>query len=96
MLINYFNHEEALSIVSRIKRGLKYTKNPNAFVKDYIYLDGYNKVKKFLETHEKKSLYTGIIGLNEIDEINSKTGVTAAIVFSGTGESGDGNGNAGV
>ena len=71
MLINYFNHEEALSIVSRIKRGIKYTKNPNAFVKDYIYLDGYNKVKKFLETHEKKSLYTGIIGLNEIDEINS-------------------------
>ena len=38
MLINYFNDEEALSIVSRIKRGIKYTKNPNAFVKDYIYL----------------------------------------------------------
>ena len=71
LLINYFNPEEALSIVSRIKRGIKYTKNPNAFVKDYIYLDGYNKVKKFLETHEKKNLYTGITGLNEIDEINS-------------------------
>lgn len=71
LLINYFNPEEALSIVSRIKRGIKHTKNPNAFVKDYIYLEGYNKVKKFLETQEKKSLYTGIIGLNEIDEINS-------------------------
>ena len=70
VLLNYFNSEEALSIISRIKRGTKYTKNPNAFVKDYIYLDGYYKVKKFLETSEKKTLYAGIIGIDEVDEIN--------------------------
>lgn len=70
-LINYFTYEEALSIVSRVKRGTTITENPNVFIKDYIYLDGYYKVKKFLENSKKNILYTGIVGIDESDKINT-------------------------
>ncbi len=69
-LLNYFNYEEALSIISRVKRGTTITKNPNVFVKDYIYLDGYYKVKNFLENSKEDVLYTGIVGIDEADEIS--------------------------
>ena len=69
-LIEYFSYEEALSIISRVKRGTMITEKPNVFVKDYIYLDGYYKVKKFLKSSKTDILYTGIIGIDEADEIN--------------------------
>lgn len=69
-LINYFSYEEALSIISRVKRGTMITEKPTLFVKDYIYLNGYYKVKKFLEKNDVKLLYTGIVGIDEADEIN--------------------------
>ena len=69
-LIEYFSYEEALSIISRVKRGTMITEKPTLFVKDYIYLNGYYKVKKFLEKNDVKLLYTGIVGIDEADEIN--------------------------
>ena len=69
-LINYFSYEEALSIISRVKRGTVITEKSNVFVKDYIYLNGYYKVKKFLKNNDIKLLYTGIVGIDEEDKIN--------------------------
>jgi len=70
MMLKYFDKEDALYIISRIKRGIVDTKQPNAFVKDYVYLDGYYKVKKYLKNHDKKLLYAGVVGIDEIDEID--------------------------
>lgn len=70
MMLKYFDKEDALYIISRIKRGIINTKNTNVFVKDYVYLDGYYKVKKYLEKNDKELLYTGVIGIDEINDIN--------------------------
>lgn len=69
-MLKYFTSDDALYIVSRVKRGITNTANFNVFVKDYVYLYGYYKVKKYLEKNNKMDLYVGIIGIDEVDKIN--------------------------
>lgn len=70
ILSEYFTVEEAVYIVSRTKRGIRDTKEPSVFSKDYVYLDGYYKVKKYLEGNENNNLYTGIVGIDEMTKVN--------------------------
>ena len=62
----YFCFEDALYIVSRVKRGIENTANKGAFTKDYVYLHGYYKVKEFIKTNPIENLYIGAIGIDEV------------------------------
>ena len=61
--------QRAYYITQRVKRGFHDTSKPGAFLKDFIYMSGIEKVKKFL-SHDKKTkirkLYTGKIGLGDM------------------------------
>lgn len=61
----YFSFEDALYIVSRTKRGIEDTSKKGAFVKDYVYLYGYYKVKEFIKNNPIEDLYIGSIDINE-------------------------------
>jgi uncharacterized protein (TIGR02421 family) len=77
-LLNYFNEQDALYITQRVKKGLHCTSEYGGFTKDYVYLDGYYKVKRFLDINNKtKFLFVGSIGLEDIKDIEQllKTGV---------------------
>jgi uncharacterized protein (TIGR02421 family) len=65
----HFDYETAWKLALRAKRGLGDVRKPGAFTKDYVYLEGYHRVKDFLE--EKGSaglrmLYYGKIGFEHL------------------------------
>jgi uncharacterized protein (TIGR02421 family) len=77
-LKQYFNDETAWKLTLRAKRGLIDTSKPGAYTKDYLYLDGYYKVKKYLEeNHEQglKNLYYGRLDLEQIPLISQLEGL---------------------
>ncbi len=61
--------EIAFRSALKAKRGFADTSRSGAFTKDYIYYDGYNKVKKFLTENDGKleDLYLGKVSLDELD-----------------------------
>lgn len=68
-LRNYFDDDFAWRLVLRAKRGLTDTSKTGAYTKDYLYLEGYYKVKEFLEKEGSagiRSLYYGKIGIEHI------------------------------
>lgn len=77
-LLNYFNETDALYITQRVKKGLNYTSEYGGLTKDYVYFDGYHKIKSFLNRNSSsaKILFVGSIGLEDIPDIKSllKTG----------------------
>lgn len=62
----YFSLEDTLYIVSRTKRGIEDTEEKGAFVKDFVYLYGYYKVKEFIKNNPIENLYIGSIGIDEV------------------------------
>lgn len=65
-LSKYFIAESAFKIALRAKRGVADTSNPGGLTKDYLYLDGYFKIKEYLEKGgDLKKLYYGKIGLEQ-------------------------------
>lgn len=48
-LCNAFSEKEAFYITQRVKRGLSDTSRPGGLIKDYIYLDGREQVKRYLQ-----------------------------------------------
>ena len=66
-LQNYFTDAEAYTITLRVKRGLKYTKQPGGHTKDHIYLKGFYIVKDFVRKGGNlKDLYVGKIGVEHV------------------------------
>lgn len=66
-LSHSFSQEEAFYITQRVKRGLMDTSKPGGFIKDYIYLDGRDQVKRYLDDHgDIELLYCGNIGIRDV------------------------------
>ena len=71
-LINYFNENDAIYITQRVKKGLNYTYESGGFTKDYVYFDGYLKIKNFLiQKNNPQILFVGSIGLDDISDVKN-------------------------
>ncbi len=66
----YFSEKISWRIALRAKRGLADTSKPGGLTKDHLYLDGYFKVKKYIEDGNNiKNLYVGKIGIDDVEII---------------------------
>jgi len=77
-LKEHFNDDFAWKLALRAKRGLTDTSKPGAYTKDYLYLDGYYKVKKFLGENKEeglKKLYYGRMDLEQIPLLSQLEGL---------------------
>jgi len=69
-LVKYFSPSEAFSIVQRVKRGFTDTSMAGGYTKDFVYMDGFQKVSSFLNAGNSiENLFVGKIGLNDVDLI---------------------------
>lgn len=69
-LNEYLSEQDALYITQRVKKGLCDTSEYGGFTKDYVYFDGYYKVKEFLNrNNDSEILFVGSIGLEDIPVI---------------------------
>ncbi len=69
-LNKHFSDEDAWRLTLRAKRGLKDTSEAGGFTKDYIYLSGKLKVKKFFESEKDigfSDIYRGRISLEHVE-----------------------------
>ena len=67
-LIKYFPPPDAFTIVQRVKRGIIDTGIPGGYTKDFVYMDGFQKVGSFLkEGNSIEILFTGKIGIDDVD-----------------------------
>ncbi len=74
MLISYgCSLEQAMYVVSRIKRGISDTSLPGGFIKDYVYYQGFYDIKVFLAHHPEayEELYYGSISTKDIDVLKN-------------------------
>jgi len=81
----YFSDKWAYRLTARVKRGLIDTSQPGGATRDYSYLEGYLKVKKFLDTEEHslrlerlKTLYMGKMSLECFDLVKDIPGLMPA------------------
>lgn len=65
-LCDFFSKEDAWMLTLRAKRGIGDTSRIGAFTKDYLYLDGYYKVKEFAKRDDIAKLYVGKIGVEHV------------------------------
>lgn len=69
-IVKYFPPADAFTIVQRVKRGIIDTGNPGGHTKDFVYMDGFQKVGSFLkEGNSIEILFTGKIGLEDVDQV---------------------------
>lgn len=63
--------DTAFEIVARAKRGVRDTAQPGAHTKDLVYLQGYLKVRAYLEAHpdDYEVLFVGKIGLSDVKRV---------------------------
>ena len=62
-----FKDSDAFSITLRAKRNLSDTSKPGGFTKDYVYLSGYYKIKKYLrEGGDLKDLFIGKVKVEDL------------------------------
>ena len=69
-LSKHFSDEDSWRLALRAKRGLLDTSEAGGFTKDYIYLSGKLKVKKFFETEKElgiADIYRGRISLEHVE-----------------------------
>lgn len=63
-LLQFFKPATAFKIATRAKRGLSDTSKPGGCPKDYVYIEGYLKVKEYLANGGSiNTLYTGKVGV---------------------------------
>ncbi|MBN2052987.1 DUF1704 domain-containing protein [Candidatus Woesearchaeota archaeon] len=77
-LKKFFTDDVAWKLTLRAKRGLVDTSKSGAYTKDYLYLEGYYKVKKFLEekgSEGLKQLYYGRIDIEQVPLLNQLEGL---------------------
>ncbi|MBU0536219.1 MAG: flavohemoglobin expression-modulating QEGLA motif protein [Nanoarchaeota archaeon] len=60
----FFRKEEAWKITVRAKRGIGDTSKPGGLTKDYLYLNGYYKVKNYLKKYSVNRLYYGKVSMS--------------------------------
>lgn len=66
----FIESTKAYNLTLRVKRGLGDTSQPGGFSKDYIYLSGWRKLKRYREEGgDVKHLYVGKIGLQDLPSI---------------------------
>ena len=72
-LLEYGIHmEQAFRSALKAKRGFSDTGKPGSFTKDYIYFDGYNKIKTYIEKGgDIRDLYIGKINIDQLEEIKN-------------------------
>ncbi|MBI5398090.1 DUF1704 domain-containing protein [Candidatus Woesearchaeota archaeon] len=69
--------DAAFKLALRVKRGLADTSKRGGFPKDFVYLEGYFTVKKFLEDKgELQDLYWGKIGVEHAPLLTEVTGLS--------------------
>ncbi|MBI4739455.1 DUF1704 domain-containing protein [Candidatus Woesearchaeota archaeon] len=73
--------DAAFKLALRVKRGLADTSKRGGFPKDFVYLEGYLAVKKFLEDNGKdngtmQDLYYGKIGVDHVPLLAEVTGLS--------------------
>ena len=75
-LLEYFSPSTAFRIATRAKRGIADTSRPGGCSKDYVYIDGYLKVKEYLEKGGSiNQLYLGKVGINHSDILKEVQGL---------------------
>ena len=66
----YFPPKQAFRLTLRAKRGLRDTSQHGGFTKDYLYLDGYFNVKRYIKNGgDVRSLYVGKVALKDLDHL---------------------------
>lgn len=69
-LCNFLPNDVSLYITQRVKKGLIDTSEAGGFTKDYVYLDGFVKIRKFIENGgDYEILYLGSVGLDDIPDL---------------------------
>ncbi|MBD3314034.1 DUF1704 domain-containing protein [Candidatus Woesearchaeota archaeon] len=63
-LRQFFKPEDAWKITVRAKRGISDTSQPGGLTKDYLYLNGYYKVKNYLKRYSINRLYYGKVSMH--------------------------------
>jgi uncharacterized protein (TIGR02421 family) len=75
--LDYFPPTTAFRIAARVKRGISDSSRPGGCTKDHVYIDGYIKVKKYLENEGNlDSLYAGKIGLDDLSRLPDIPGLS--------------------
>jgi len=68
--------ERAFRTALKVKRGLEDTSLLGAFTKDFLYFQGYKKIKDFIDHGGQiKDLYIGKFGIDDIKLIQQITGL---------------------
>ncbi|MBN1544910.1 DUF1704 domain-containing protein [Candidatus Woesearchaeota archaeon] len=75
-LIGFFPPATAFRLATRAKRGIADTSKPGGCPKDYVYIDGYLRVKEYLEKGGRLSdLYVGKVGIEHLPDISEMAGI---------------------
>jgi uncharacterized protein (TIGR02421 family) len=76
-LLEFFPPSTAFKLTTRAKRGLGDTSKPGGCTKDYIYIDGYLKVKNYLDNGGSLNLlYFGKVGLEHLKFLQDIPGLS--------------------
>jgi uncharacterized protein (TIGR02421 family) len=71
-LLQFFKPATAFRLATRAKRGIADTSKPGGCSKDYVYIEGYLKVKEYLENGGSiNQLYAGKIGVEHLEHLDS-------------------------
>lgn len=75
-LLEFFSPRTAFKIALRAKRGIADTSKPGGCPKDYVYIDGYLKVKEYLESGGSiRELYYGKVDIGHLHMIEEIPGI---------------------
>jgi uncharacterized protein (TIGR02421 family) len=76
-LLGLFPEPTAFRIATRVKRGLADTSKPGGCTKDYVYIDGYLKVRGYMENGGSlSSLYYGKLGIEHLPVLQDIQGLS--------------------
>ena len=81
-LRNFLKVDEAWKITVRIKRGLADTSQPGGLTKDYLYLNGYYKVKNYLKKYSLNRLYYGKVSMHYAKVLDKIPGLVSGYLGS--------------
>ncbi|MFA6917312.1 MAG: tyrosine/phenylalanine carboxypeptidase domain-containing protein [Candidatus Gracilibacteria bacterium] len=74
--------EQAYRAALKAKRGFADTGKPGAFTKDYVYFNGYNLIKKFVEDGgDIKDLYVGKITIEALEQVKKMPNIRKDILL---------------
>jgi len=75
-LLDFFPPNTAFKLALRAKRGIADTSKPGGCPKDYVYIDGYIRVKEYLDKGgDLDKLYIGKVGLEHLSTIDEIQGL---------------------